>query len=302
MRRVERYFYCPSVLQKCLAFALLPFSIVYCVIATLKRKFAKFQDFEMPIISVGNLVLGGSGKSPFIMEIAKDYADVCVILRGFGRKSKGLKIVSIKGEVKENVQNVGDEAIMLAKALKNATIIVSENRINGILEAKKLGAKTIFLDDGFRFNFKKLNIILRPKLEPYFDFCIPSGAYRERKSAYKKADIIALEGVDYTRKVEIVNKTEKMLLLTAIANPSRLDAYLPSVVGKITLKDHAFFPKDEILQKYKDLEATSLLVTQKDVPKLEAFNLPLSVMQLELTINPNIKEKIASYIKENLRV
>lgn len=296
MRGIERYFFAPSTPQKILAFCLLPFSILYCAIATLKRKFARFYDFGIPIISVGNLVLGGSGKSPFIIEIAKDYQESCVILRGFGRKSKGLKIVSIQGNIQADVQSVGDEAIMLAKALNHSSVIVSENRKNAILKAKELGAKVIFLDDGFRFNFKKLNILLQPKLEPYFDFCIPSGGYREHKSAYKSADILAKESIDYERKVQLLSPTKRMLLLTAIANPSRLDDYLPNVVGKIILKDHSFFDKTTILEEYAKLNATSLLVTQKDATKLEEFGLPLSVLHLELNINPAIKQSIQDYI------
>lgn len=297
MRGIEQYFFAPNARQKLFAFCLLPFSFIYCFIATLKRKLAHFYDFKIPIISVGNLVLGGSGKSPFILEITKDYPESCVILRGFGRKSKGLKVISIQGNLQANVQIAGDEAIMLAKNLKNASVIVSENRKNAILKAKELGAKVIFLDDGFRFNFKKLNILLQPKLEPYFDFCIPSGGYREHKSAYKEADILAKEGIDYERKIQLLQPTKRMLLLTAIANPSRLESYLPDVVGKIILKDHSFFDKTKILEEYKRLGATSLLVTQKDATKLEEFGLPLSILHLEILINPTIKQKIKDYIE-----
>lgn len=296
MRTIERYFFSPSPAQKLLAFVLLPISLLYCAIATLKRKFSRHYDFGIPIISVGNLVLGGSGKSPFVMEIARDYPNACVILRGYGRKSKGLKVVSVLGAIQENVTNAGEEAIMLARALKNASVIVSENRKSGILKAKELGACVVFLDDGFRFNFKKLNILLKPKLEPYFSFCIPSGGYREHKSAYQEADIVAVEGVDYERVVKVLDKTPKMLLLTAIANPSRLEEYLPNVVGKITLKDHAFFDKESILKAYAEFGATSLLVTQKDAPKLDEFGIPLSVLRLQLTINPAIKTRIKEYI------
>ncbi|WP_104721643.1 tetraacyldisaccharide 4'-kinase [Helicobacter mesocricetorum] len=300
MRGIEHYFYAPSFWQKALAIILLPISALYCGIATLKRGFAKYEDFGIPIISVGNLVIGGSGKSPFILEVAKEYSKVCIILRGYGRKSKGLKVVSVNGEILEDSNNAGDEAIMIAKALKNASVIVCENRKKAILEAKKMGVDIIFLDDGFRFNFKKLNIVLQPKLEPYFNFCIPSGGYRERKAAYKKADILIKEGVDYKREVKLVNPTKKMLLLTAIANPSRLDEYLPDVVGKIVLKDHSYFDKAKILEEYTRLEATSLLVTQKDIPKLESFGLPLSVLQLEMIISPEVKQSIRGYIANTL--
>ena len=297
MRSIERYFYRPSFLQKILAILLLPISFIYCVTATLKRVLSKKQDFGIPIISVGNLVLGGSGKTPFIIEIAKDYPKSCVILRGYGRKSKGLKVVSKEGEILEDIITSGDEAQMLAKMLPQSTIIVCKNRQKAINEALNLGAKIIFLDDGFRFNFKKLNILLRPKLEPYFSFCIPSGGYRELKSAYSKCDILAKEEEDYKRVVKLLNPSEKMLLLTAIANPSRLDSYLPNIVGKIILKDHSYFDKEKILSEYKRLDATSLLVTQKDAVKLESFALPLSILHLELEINPKIKEQIKNYIE-----
>lgn len=297
MRTIERYFYAPSTLQKILAICLLPISFIYAIIATLKRKLTICEDFGLPIVSVGNLVLGGSGKSPFIIEIAKDYEDVCVISRGYGRKSKGLKVVSIKGEIKEDVLNAGDEALMIAKALPKASVIVCKKRREAIFKAKEIGAKAIFLDDGFRFNFKKLNIILKPMLEPYFSFCVPSGGYRELKSAYKEADILAQEGEDYKREVKVLNKTERMFLLTAIANPSRLNEYLPSVVGKMSLKDHSYFPKEVILEEYRKLNATSLLVTPKDAVKLEEFGLPLSILSLELVIKSEIKEKIKRYIE-----
>lgn len=297
MRGIERYFYKPSFLQKILAILLLPISVFYAFIATIRRKMSKFEDFSIPIISVGNLVLGGSGKSPFVIEIAKDYPDSCIILRGYGRKSKGMQIVSKKGEILLSVEESGDEAMMLAKSLPQCYVIVSKNRQQAILQAKELGAKVIFLDDGFRFNFKKLNILLKPRLEPYFNFCVPSGGYREIKSAYKDADIVIEEGKDYNRNVELLNKSERMLFLTAIANPSRLDSYLPNVVGKITLKDHSYFNKSEILEQYAKLNATSLLITEKDLPKLEDFGLPLSILHLHLIIAPNIKEQIKNYIE-----
>ena len=296
MRTIERYFYAPSSPQRVLAISLLPFSVIYCTIASLKRALARHYDFEIPIISIGNIVLGGSGKTPFTIEIAREYSDVCEILRGYGRKSRGMVVVSTNGKIISDVKAAGDEAIMIANTLKNASVIVSENRYKAILQAKESGAKIIFLDDGFRFNYRKLNILLKPKLEPYFALCLPSGGYREHKSAYNSADIVATEGIDYKRKVVLLNATKRMLLLTAIANPSRLDEYLPDVVGKIILKDHSFFDKDRILAKYKSLEATSLLVTQKDAVKLGNLGPPLSFLHLELEISEGIKTAINNYI------
>ncbi|MBR2111832.1 MAG: tetraacyldisaccharide 4'-kinase [Helicobacter sp.] len=73
MRFIDSYFYNPSFAQKLLSFVLLPVSLLYAISATLRRKCSKYYDFGIPIISVGNLIIGGSGKTPFIIEIAKSY-------------------------------------------------------------------------------------------------------------------------------------------------------------------------------------------------------------------------------------
>ncbi|PAF52029.1 tetraacyldisaccharide 4'-kinase [Helicobacter sp. 13S00477-4] len=297
MRWIDRYFYQPSFFQIIIAIIFLPFSFIYCLCASLRRNFGFLRDFEIPIISVGNIVAGGSGKTPFIIEIAKDYEDVAIISRGYKRKSKGLLVVSERGKILCNQQESGDEAYLIAKMTKNTTVIVSKNRVLGIKKAQELGCKIIFLDDGFRFKFKKLNILLKPKLEPYFRFCIPSGIYREKSSLYREADIVALEGIDYKRDVSIECATQRMLLVTAIANPSRLDEYIPNVIGKLTFSDHSDFNIPYLQSEAKKYNATSLLITQKDEVKLQNCPIPLSVMKLTLNIDGHIKAKIKQYIQ-----
>lgn len=300
MRFIDRYFYKPTLLHICLAFALLPISLMYFIIATLRRKCGRNYSFDIPIISIGNLIAGGSGKTPFLCEIAKDFHNVAIISRGYKRTSKDLLIVSIKGTIQATQEQSGDEAYLIALTLKNATVIVSKDRIAGILEAKKLGAKIIFLDDGFRFNFGQLNIVLSPKLEPFFRFTIPSGIYRE--NPFAMGDLNLKEGIDYDRKVTIKNPTQRMLLLTAIANPARLDEFLPkNIIGKILLKDHARFDFTHLSDEFKKHNATSLLVTKKDFVKLDKCALPLSILELKININDNIKKHINNFVKSYKR-
>ncbi len=295
MRFIDRYFYKPNFLHICLAFILLPISLFYLIVATLRRKCAKYYDFKIPIISVGNLIVGGSGKTPFLCEIAKDFDNVAVISRGYKRKSKGLVVVSKNGEICATQEQSGDEAYLIALTLKNASVIVSKDRAKGILEAQKLGAKIIFLDDGFRFNFKKLSIVLSPKLEPFFKLPLPSGIYRE--NPFAKGDLMLKEGVDYTREVGVESPTARMLLLTAIANPARLDEFLPQgVIGKILLKDHARFDLDFLRAEFKHTGATSLLVTRKDFVKLSDCELPLSILSLKIHIDSRVVAQIKAYI------
>ncbi|MGX3011828.1 tetraacyldisaccharide 4'-kinase [Helicobacter sp. 23-1044] len=297
MRFIDRYFYKPNFLHICISFALLPMSLFYLIIATLRRKCAKYYDFKIPIISVGNLIAGGSGKTPFLCEIANDFENVAVISRGYKRKSKGLVIVSKNGEICATQEQSGDEAYLIALTLKNASVIVSKDRVAGILEAQKLGAKIIFLDDGFRFNFKKLSIVLRPKLEPFFKLPIPSGIYRE--NPFARGDLNLKEGVDFVREVGVENATARMLLLTAIANPARLDEFLPKgVIGKILLKDHDRFDLDFLRTEFKRVGATSLLVTRKDFVKLSKCELPLSILTLKIRIDSHIKERIKNFVAE----
>ncbi|WP_120907926.1 tetraacyldisaccharide 4'-kinase [Helicobacter pylori] len=294
---LERYFYDPTLLQKGLIFALYPFSLIYQFITTLKRKIAKKHDFKIPIISIGNLIAGGSGKTPFILEIAPRYQEVAIVSRGYQRDSKGLVVVSVKGNILVPQKTAGDEAYLLALNLKQASVIVSEKRELGVLKALELGAKIVFLDDGFRFNFNQFNALLKPKVPPYYPFCLPSGLYRENIESYKEAHLVVTEDKDYKRITSIAHPTKRMLLVTAIANPSRLDAFLPKeVVKKLYFRDHALFDLELLEKEFHQNNATSLLVTSKDLVKLQDCNLPLSVLDLKLEICPKVLEKIDRYI------
>lgn len=301
MRWIDSYFYKPLWWQKILIFLLLPLSCFYCVIAFLKRKFSFKVNFGIPIISVGNLVVGGSGKTPFIIQVSQFYAHkkIGIVSRGYKRKGKGLVVVSQNGEILCSQEEAGDEAYLIARSVKHASVVVCKKRKEAIKKAIDLGCEIVFLDDGFRFNFQKLNIVLKPKLEPYYPFCLPSGMYREWRGSYGEADLVVSEGVDYMREVGIENPSERMLLVTAIANPMRLDEFLPSVVGKVYYPDHSKFNFEELQKEFLRHEATSLLVTAKDAVKLEGVNLPLSLLQLRLQIAPNVVAKIDSYLKEN---
>ncbi|MUU65276.1 tetraacyldisaccharide 4'-kinase [Helicobacter pylori] len=294
---LERYFYDPTLLQKGLIFALYPFSLIYQFIATIKRKTAKKHDFKIPIISIGNLIAGGSGKTPFILEIAPRYQEVAVVSRGYQRDSKGLVVVSVKGNILVSQKTAGDEAYLLALNLKQASVIVSEKRELGVLKALELGSKIVFLDDGFRFNFHQFNALLKPKVPPYYPFCLPSGLYRESINSYKEAHLVVTEDKDYQRITSIAHPTKRMLLVTAIANPSRLDAFLPKeVVKKLYFRDHAPFDLELLEKEFYQNNATSLLVTSKDRVKLQDCNLPLSVLDLKLEICPKVLEEIDRYI------
>ncbi len=293
---IEDYLFFPNTFQKIISFLLLPLTFIYMLIILTKRAIAKPIDFGIPIISVGNIIVGGSGKTPVTIKLASKYENACVILRGYGRDSKGLYVVSLNGKILEDVKTSGDEAMLLANSLPKATIIVSENRIKAILKAKELGCKIIFLDDGFsKYKIAKFNILLRPKDEPTNIFCLPSGGYREPKGFYAQADIELLEGTDFKRVINIKKDGKiselpaKTILITAISKPKRLLEYLPKDIKMISFPDHYSFTKEDISKIQEENKDYSIITTGKDFVKLKEFNIKnLYLMDLEIEINEKV--------------
>ena len=293
----ERLFFKPNLFDWVIIFLLSPLSLLYGTAMLLRRIVSIKKDYKIPIVSIGNLSVGGSGKTPFVITLASSYSDAYIVSRGYGRESRGLIEVSQRGEIVTDVFNSGDEAMLMAKSLPMASVVVSEDRDKAITFAKEQGAKVIFLDDGFnRVGIKKFEILLFPKdIKNFMTF--PVGSFREFYFSRYFADLNLVEDIDFYRVVDIVNMSKKMLLVTAISNPSRLDRFLPkNIVGKIYFEDHAYFDEEELSQRMLEAGATSLLVTQKDEVKMEGFKLPLSVMKLKLQIKNEILEKIDRYI------
>ena len=296
---VERYLFSPNFLQKIVSYLLLPLSLLYCLIVYLKRLLATAKNYGIPIISVGNLIVGGSGKTPFTIALASQLDNVAIVLRGYKREGTGVSVVSQYGVITSTVSKSGDEAMLMAKMLPQATVIVGADRVEGILKAKSLGAKVIILDDGFsKSGIKKLDILLKPALPMPNNFCLPSGPYRELSSLYKKADLVAIEDKDFYRTVEIKDPTERMVLVTAISKPQRLDKYLPSFIEKVYYPDHYHYSGNELESILRKYSADSILTTQKDAVKMENFRIDLSILELNLTLEPYIYERVNKYIKD----
>ncbi len=294
----ETLFYRPGWYHWTIAILLLPLSLVYGMGMWLRRKLAKRKQYAVPIVSVGNLVIGGSGKTPFVITLAKYFSDrkVAIISRGYGRQSSGLVEVSREGKILVDVAQSGDEAMLMAIKSPSATVIVSENREPAIERAMVQGAEVILLDDGFnRVEIEKFEILLEPTSVPN-RLPLPSGPFREFACTEKKADMCLKEGRDFHRKVSFEGLTDRMVLVTAIANPVRLEPYLPEgVVARITLEDHAYFEAEKLQHIVQEYGADSLLVTEKDWVKMQQFSLPLSRMKLELELNEGIISQIEAY-------
>ncbi|WP_298834687.1 tetraacyldisaccharide 4'-kinase [uncultured Campylobacter sp.] len=208
---IERNLYDPSPAWLALGVILAPLSLLYTLIVCLKRLFAKPQKFKIPIISIGNLTLGGSGKTPLVRALFKEFSEefkTCIILRGYGRKSRGLLEVALDGRILCDVEQSGDEAMEYALFLRGANVIVSEDRAAGILRAQTLGFELVILDDGFsKFNISKFDILLRPQSPPKLPFCLPFAAYRYPPFFYKFADFIPAQS-DISQEFKIVSAAD----------------------------------------------------------------------------------------------
>ncbi|PHR53964.1 MAG: tetraacyldisaccharide 4'-kinase [Arcobacter sp.] len=292
----EKYLFFPGVFEKLLSFLLLPFSLLYCCIVWFKFKTAKIKDYGIPIVSIGNLIVGGSGKTPLTVALASRYKKSAIVLRGYGRASKGLYLVSDTKNILYDVKVSGDEAMLYATLLPQSFVIVSEDRIEGIKKAKEMGCEIVFLDDAYSKHFiKKLDLLILTKQSN--NFCLPSGPYRERLWKGKEAMTVQ-EGRDFTRKVSISNEQKKMVLVTAISKPHRLDPYLiGKVIDKVYFPDHYSFKKKELEEILLAFKADSLLVTHKDAVKMKDFDLPLSFLDLELEVNKEIHDKVQEYVR-----
>ena len=275
---------------------LTPLSLIYCLIVWVKFKKAKPEDFGIKVVSVGNLIVGGSGKTPLTVALASRYENIAIVLRGYGRESQGLHLVSDGQKVLCDVKCSGDEAMLYAYLLPKALVIVAENRIEGIQKAKELGAKVVFLDDAYSKHFiKKLDLLIVS--EQKNNFCLPSGPFRERLWKGKEALVIT-EKEDFKRRVKITNAQKKMVLVTAISKPERLDAYLSAnVIDKVYFPDHYAFSEEELKDILVTSEANTLLVTRKDAVKMKNFNVSLSFLELDIQLSEAVHQSVQEYVK-----
>ena len=160
-----------------------------------KRLLISFK-FDVPVISVGNLSVGGAGKTPhieYLIRLLKPYLNVATLSRGYRRKSVGYRVVQPQSSVDE----AGDEPLMFKRKFPDVFVTVNEQRALGIPQIMKdvPGTQVILLDDAFQHREVEpgLNILLTEYNHPFTrDFILPSGRLREWRSGYRRADIIVV--------------------------------------------------------------------------------------------------------------
>lgn len=191
---------------------LLPLGFIYGLVMELRNRLYdwgvfKSRRFSVPLISVGNLTMGGGGKTPFTIFLArvlqKHYAKIAVVSRGYRRQSRGLQLVSDGQNILLGPQEAGDEPYLMARRLPGVLVAVSEKRSTAIdFLHEKQAVDLVILDDAFQHRAvqRDVDILLINAAQPFrFNFPVPAGTMREFKYNYRRADITLLTNVESAR-------------------------------------------------------------------------------------------------------
>ncbi|MES2416917.1 MAG: tetraacyldisaccharide 4'-kinase [Bacteroidota bacterium] len=270
---------------------LMPFSLGYGLVILLRNKLFdwgifKSTKFDLPIICIGNLVVGGAGKTPtteYLVRLLTGYK-IAILSRGYGRETKGLIIA----DQNATTQTIGDEPMQYHKKFSTVTVAVCEDRVKGINFLKK-NHDVILLDDAFQHRSVSagFNILLFEfsKMKKW-QFLLPAGNLREPFAGYKRADAILItkspdavnivdqikirhqfdltikqrlsfSSLKYGNLIHLTAKTIKeeidntpVFLLTGIANPAPLLTYINQFsanVSHFAYPDHHNFSRAEII-------------------------------------------------------
>ena len=187
--------------------ALTPFSWVYGTVVEFRNILfdngvLKQKEYPVPVICVGNLTVGGTGKTPhieYIIGLLSSKYKVAVVSRGYKRKSKNMQVVQVNSDVKR----VGDEPLQIKLKYPNATIVVDKDRRNAIdyllAQESELRPDVILLDDGYQHRYVKpsLSVLLVDRNRPiYEDKLLPAGRLRESFERKDRAAIVVVTKCD----------------------------------------------------------------------------------------------------------
>ncbi len=334
--------------QNTFRWLLFPLSIIYGLIVSFRNKLFDYnilhsQEFALPVISVGNITVGGTGKTPHIeylirllkkpsksskllegSRLGSKHTGVAILSRGYKRKTKGFVLATEKSTVDE----IGDEPKQIKQKFPDIHLAVSNSRVEGINKLLSKSSddsiRAILLDDAFQHRYVKpgLSILLIDYNRPLSsDYMLPYGELREKPSEKKRADIIIItkspENISTAERKIIFRDlkilpyqslyftslkygtpipvwgshrmtpshpmTNKILLITGIAQPDALKKYLQSQQGGTNNVEHLKFPdhhiyskKDikNIIQKFNNIANKNkiIITTEKDAIRLQSFD------------------------------
>lgn len=290
-------------------------------LALYQRGTFRTVKLERPVISVGNITAGGTGKTPLVEWVAKTLAAsgkrVCILTRGYGRKNPRSQVVVSDGQtIRTTLAEAGDEPFLLANnLLGSAAVISNANRVSaGRYAIETFGTECFVLDDGFQhFRLARdLNIVTVDATNPWGDGrLLPYGRLREPISGLSRADCVVLtrcdqatnlEEIRYLIRVPVFESTMRVrnrleaegpvAAFCGVGNPESFFAQLRKhgyeLVFERAYTDHHWYTQndvDDLVQKATKRGAKSLITTAKDAVKLRSLSLPLPLHVLEVEIS-----------------
>ena len=292
-----------------LSLVLLPFTFFYIFLIYLKKKFTLTQAFKIPIICIGNIYIGGTGKTPTSILITKKLLE----------KRRKPTII------RKFYKNHSDEYNLIKNHSLN--LITNKNRIEALKEAEKSNFDIVILDDGLQdYKIKKnLNIVCFNQNQLIGNgLVLPSGPLRENLSALKDVDIIIINGKKdqiFENKILKINnkldifysyykplnlekfKSSKLLAVAGIGNPQNFFQLIEDnnlkIDKKLIFPDHYEFSEKEINEiieeaKIKDYQ---IIMTEKDYFKVKDFNLQ-NINYLKVSLEIDGIDKLISRINQ----
>ena len=210
------YFRKMNVLRK----LLFPFAILYGLVTSFRNflfdtGIRKSYSFDIPVIAVGNLSVGGTGKTPqieYLIRLLSDKYKIATLSRGYKRQSRGF----ILAKAGTNAKILGDEPFQFFQKFPSIQVAVDADRKNGIkqLLSQSIKPEVILLDDAFQHRKVKAGfyILLTSYVDLYSDdFVLPTGNLRESRSGAKRADIIIVTKCPFDLSLDEQNNIKKRL-------------------------------------------------------------------------------------------
>jgi tetraacyldisaccharide 4'-kinase len=291
---------------------LTPLAIVYRVVSTVKYHLSKPKAVSIPVICVGNVVLGGTGKTPIVIAIAKYLSSQgrtpAIITRGY-RGSLSNSLIPLQIKPHHTPFEVGDESLMLSEI---APTYICTNRYLSAKLAMKNGAEVVIMDDGLQnYSLKKdfSLIVIDQAYGLGNSRLLPAGPLREPLSqVFKKADCIILTGEgqfeiktslpQFKTELRVLNEAkiegEKFIAMCGIGSPEKFIRTLESlnitILEQFIFEDHHHYTYKELDTIYKLAENLNVKVitTAKDRVKIpEKYLSQTEIVEIEYILPPS---------------
>jgi tetraacyldisaccharide 4'-kinase len=307
------------------AVLLFPFTIIFYLINIIWESYWRLRKpvkVNALVISVGNIAVGGTGKTTLTAFVARKNQEagkkVAVVARGYKRQSSGP--VTIPGDTTSSWEEIGDEPAMLARMLPGIKIYVDSDKTSAAIQAAADGNEIIIIDDGFQHRklHRDLDIACLGSSRPFGNkLLLPSGILREPIRALKRASaIVSFDGTNgpnswdniipvyhAVKKTEAVTlpdgicvdiKGKRVLAFCGIGNPDSFRISLEQtgcqIVDLIRFRDHHIYDRldiEHIISRARGNDIDCVVTTMKDLVKVEglwAGNPPLACLHITIAL------------------